>query len=221
MAGAPYHPGVATNPGLVIVGAGGFGREAYDLAVALNPPARPRWSSIVFATETTADTALLDAPLLHGTDAIEDGSEFVVAIGDGAVRRRIATALEARGLTPAVLVHPTAVVGSRVAIGPGSMVCSHVSISTNITIGRHVLLNVNSTVGHDAILDDYATIGPGCAVTGGVRIGVAATLGARCAVIPRLEVGDGSMVPAGSTVVRAVAAGTTWGMPARREPALG
>jgi sugar O-acyltransferase (sialic acid O-acetyltransferase NeuD family) len=140
----------------------------------------------------------------------------VVAIGDGPVRRRIATELEARGLTAAVLVHPTVTIGSRVRIGGGSMICALTSVSTNIDIGRHVLLNVNSSVGHDAVLDDYATVGPQCAVTGGVRIGTAATLGSRCAILPRLTVGAGAMVPAGSVVVRDVPPGATWGLPTRR-----
>ena len=179
---------------LVIVGAGGFGREVLDL-VELDPS----WSFL----GPTAELEHLDA-------------HYLIGIGEGAARRRIDEQATAWGRPAASIVHPSAHWGGDTEAGPGLVVCSHVSITTNIRMGRHVHVNLNVTIGHDCTIGDYVTFNPGAHISGRVSIGEGATVGTGAAVIPDVTIGAGAMVGAGAVVVRDVEPGTTVaGVPAR------
>ena len=208
------------DPGpLVIVGAGGFGRECVDIVDALNT--RGAGIDLLgFLDDGEVDAELLEAlrlPHLGGTgDPDPSWSRFVVGIGDGGVRRRLDTVLSAAGLTALTLVHPAATVGRAVTIGDGSVIAAGARITTNVRTGRAVDVHVNATVGHDANVDDYVSIFPGATVSGNVHLGHSVTIGTGANVLPGLHVGAGSSVGAGAVVIRDVDAQTTVaGVPAR------
>ena len=202
---------------LVIVGAGGHGREALSVVRA----ARPEWTFRGFVDDGTVDRHLLDqldAPLLGGIDVLtKTEDEFVIAIGDNETRRRVAAAIGRR--TRAVLVDPTAWIGSDVVLGDGAMLYPGSRCTTNVVIGRHTHLNCGATVSHDCRVGDFVSISPGALVNGGVTIGDGAFLGTGAIVLPGLEVGTGATIGAGSVVTSDVGSGQTLvGVPARPTP---
>jgi len=208
-----------TTP-LVIVGAGGLGRELHDIVEALNA-IEPVWDFLGFVDAEPARPELLSerGPLLGGDEVLgglPPGTHFVVAVGDNAVRRRLAAVAEDAGLVGAVLVHPRASVGPRrVDLGAGTVVAAGAAITTNVTIGRHGRVDQNATVAHDARLGDFVSISPGANVSGAVVIGDGVLVGTNAAIIQGLTVGDEVTIGAGAVVVRDVAAGeTVAGVPA-------
>ncbi|QCU79298.1 acetyltransferase [Citricoccus sp. SGAir0253] len=209
---------------MVIVGAGGFGREAADVVEAVNSAAgTPLWELSGFYDDAPAEknlTRLRQRGLAYlGPIPQEwDGTDisFVIGIGSPAVREILAARLERLGWEPAVLVHPAAVVGSRSLLGAGSVVCGGVQVSTNVQLGRHVHLNPNATIGHDAVLEDFVSVNPAVTVSGEVRVRTGTLLGAGSVVLQGLEVGPGALVGAAACVVRDVPAdATVKGVPAR------
>jgi sugar O-acyltransferase (sialic acid O-acetyltransferase NeuD family) len=194
---------------LLIVGAGGVGREALDVALALGRTVD------AFLDDGLADgeRRVRDLPVLRPDEA-EAGAEFVIGIADPVARERLAALLVTNGLVATTLVHPRAVVGPETTLGAGSLVMAGAHVSSSCTFDTHVQVHYNATVGHR--LDERVSVFPGANVGGTVHLGAGATVGSGAIVLQGLTVGAGAMVGAGAVVTRDVAPGTTVkGVPAR------
>lgn len=213
-----------TTAPLVIVGAGGFGREAADVAVASNSAS----DGVLWNLKGVFDDApsgsniarLQDRgiPYLGRIPAEWDGADinFIIGIGSPSIRQKLADRLERLRWKPAILVHPSAVIGSQVHLGLGTVVCGGAQISTNVRFGCHVHLNSNVTIGHDVVLDDYVSINPAATVSGDVHVETGTLIGAAATILQGLHVGSGSVVGASACVVRNVRSGAVVkGVPAR------
>ena len=167
---------VTTAAPIVVIGAGGFGREVHDVIVAINAAsADPVWHFLGFVDDGTPDPQLLgrrNARHLGGTNELPSmgGTFYVIGVGNPVARRRLAEQADAAGLRAATLVHPSATMGLDVEVGEGSIICSHVSITTNVRIGRHVHLDQNVAIGHDTTLRDFSRVNPGATVSGNVTL---------------------------------------------------
>ena len=216
--------GVKEERPLVIVGAGGFGREVLDVVNAINQRERV-WEVMGFVADDEPDTdvlARIGCPWLGPVGAFlasPSADHYVIGVGDPAARRSVAGQFDTAGLTPALLVHPSATIGADVELGAGSVICSHVSLTTNIRLGHHVHVNLNSTIGHDSRIADFVTINPLVAVSGDVTLQEDVTMGTLSSILQGLHVGAGSFVGAGAVVTKDVAPETTVvGVPAKPIP---
>lgn len=190
---------------LVIVGAGGFGREAFDVVDAVNADGGPTFEVLGFVADGEPDLATLapyGVPHLGPVDhlgSLPPDVGYVIAIGSPEARRRIDAQHRERPCP--VLVHPSATRGRAVEIGPGSVVCAGVRLTNNIRMGRHVHLNLNATVGHDARLGDYVTVSPLVAISGYVALDDDVMLGTGATLNPGVRVGARSVVGSGAAVL--------------------
>lgn len=202
---------------LLVVGAGGHGREALAVARAAN-----RWTAVALvddALENIAvqDEGLGDPTLVVGTTdvLISAGDDHVIAIGDPAVRRRVAGRIG--DAAPAVtLTDPSAWIGHDVTLGAGAMLYPGAVCTTNVRIGVHTHLNCGVIVSHDCRVGDFVSLSPGVKLNGAVTVHDGAFLGTGAIVLPGRTVGQGAVVAAGAVVVDDVAPETTvLGVPAR------
>lgn len=139
---------------------------------------------------------------------------FIIAIGNGAVREKIASLTDCKWYTA---IHPRAVVSDSAVIGEGSAIMANAVINADANIGKHVIVNTGSIVEHDCKIGDYSHIAPKSVVCGGTKIGKHAWLGTGSTTIHAVEVCDGVTVGAGGVVVKnIVEAGTYVGVPAKR-----
>lgn len=214
------------NQPVVIIGAGGFGREVLDVIDAIND----QWAESVgqgyeflgFLDDKRPNLDLLDA---RGVSHLGPVSKleylaadvgYLIGIGDGAVRRRLDDYGRSLSHPSPAVIHPSSTRGFDVQFGPGTVVCSHVSLTNNIRVGRHVHLNLNCTVGHDVVLGDYVTVSPLVAISGEVTVAAGAMLGTGSSINQRLTVGQSAVLGAGAAAVKDIADGVTAvGIPAR------
>ena len=211
---------MATLPQLVIIGAGGFGREMWAWAEQSVQFER-EWTLKGFiddnidALQNKPSPGRVLAAIKDYKPAAED--VFVCAIGVPELKRQCSELIAARGGRFTRLFHRTAVLGHNVEMAEGVILCPYAVASANNRLGRGVALNLHASVDHDATVGDWTQINCHCDLTASVEVGREVFFGSRCSVIPNVKIGDRAYIGAGSVVLRDVAPGfKVVGVPARR-----
>ena len=211
---------------LVIIGAGGMGREVAWLVQDINR-ASPTWDLLGFvdASPELQGKTVGGYPVLGGREwleqraavadknssaALDDSGNVirvVIAIGTSATRCKLVMGdLEPLNLRYATLVHPSVRMitsGPMAArIGVGSIVCANCVLTVDVCIGDHVIVSVACTVSHDAVVEDFATLLPSVNISGFSTVGTCAIVGTGSQVLECRTVGAGTVVGAGSVVVK-------------------
>lgn len=194
---------------VVIIGAGGFGREVVNVLTGL-------WGSdnlLGFIDDGDVDDAALErlgAPFLGTVDALAElDASYLIGIGNPATRRSVDDRAARHASPLSAVVDPSATIGGDVHLGPGTIVCPHAALTTNINAGRHLHVNLSATIGHDCTIGDYVTLAPAVNISGNVTVGDGVEFGTAAIVLPGLTIGAGSMVGAGAVATKNVEPGTT------------
>lgn len=220
---------MAPNGELVVIGAGGFGRETAE-AIRASNAAGATWRLLGYLDDdpALAGSCIDGVPVLGGISELADlpGASVVVCTGrpDSYLSRaRIVKELDLPADRYATIVHPAAAVSASSRIGPGSVLLAAAVLTTAVRIGSHVAVMPHVTLTHDDVVADFATLASGVRLGGGVNIGENAYVGAGAMVRENRSVGCCALVGMGSVVLGDVPAGQVWtGVPARylRDSAL-
>lgn len=207
---------------LVVVGAGGHGREVVDaiLATAAESDVVP---SVGVVDDDPRSAERLQAlavrhlgPLAVLEGMAGAGCRYVLGVGSEDARAALDRRFSQLGLRPAVIVHPAASIGVGNDLGPGVVLFAGARVTTNVRLGRHTHVNVNASVSHDCVIGDHTTISPGAVVAGACTVGDRVLIGAGASVLQGRTIGDDARVGAGAVVVDDVPPGVTVvGVPAR------
>lgn len=194
---------------VVILGAGGFGRELrcwYERVS--HRQSMPRLAGFLDERTELHGLDLLEVPVLGGADWLASRRHVGVLLGVGLprVKAAIVARLAEWNLTFPALVDPSANLGGDIRIGQGVVVCAGVTITTAVELQAFSMVNINATIGHDSVIGSFSTISPGANLSGYTRIGEGVDLGTGAITIPGKSIGAWSVVAAGAVVTADVPA---------------
>ncbi len=208
---------------IVILGAGGFAREASLLIEEINEnlTSLDKWKLLGFIDEdqTKWGLNLRGYPVLGGWEAlvkISDQVQVIGAVGNPEAKRHMIEMAEAQSREFATLIHPEISLSDDVNIGKGSLINKGCIFTTNISVGSHVSVNPGCGIGHDTFVDNYTTLMWHVNISGMVIVGKGCLLGTGSTILQGKKVGDWSIVGAGAVVTRDLPPGcTAVGVPAK------
>lgn len=203
---------------LIIVGAGGFGREALYMALDINKKSQ-RWRIKGFIDDNinALDGINCDYQIIGRIFEWEPAENEVFAMGlaNPKTKESLANLLIPRGAKFVSLIHPRADIQPFTTIGDGCVISGNSTIGDNVTIGKFVHI-AGSMVGQDSIINDYSTT-TGYANIASATIGKRVFVGSHSVVLNHLTVGDDAFICAGSIVFTKVKSGTkVFGCPAKK-----
>lgn len=210
---------MSANRCVVVVGAGGMGREA-GAWVADAHDAGTLGPLIGFVDDdATRHGGRIDGlPVLGGTNWLKgrDDIAAVVAVGQPTIRQELMERLELWGVALTSLLHPSSLVGPGTSLGVGSILCPGTVLTRDIRLGRGVIVNYGAALGHDAQIGEFSFIAPGVHVAGNVTVGARCWIGVGSSIVQGVTMGADVVIGAGAVVVSDLPNGVTaLGVPAR------
>ena len=203
---------------IIIVGAGGFGREAYYRIKAVNSVV-PTWNIKGFINDIPVDLKAkkIDAPIL-GTIKDWKPSEnevFAMGIASPHGKEAVAGILKSRGAKFATIIHPAAFVEETAILGEGCMISRGSTIGDCAVLGNFVHVS-GSMIGQDAEIGDFATT-TGFANITNAKLGKRVFVGSHAVILNGRRIDDDAFICAGSIVFHNIKSGVkVLGNPARR-----
>lgn len=205
---------------VLILGAGGTGRDLVDWSEELRVAGRPlTYLGFLDDDPTKQGTSIAGLTVLGPISVAAQHPQVMLldALGSPGSYRARAEALA--GIAPGrfqTLIHPLARVSPSATIGVGSILYPFVFIGPDVRIGAHVTVLSHASINHDATIGEHTIVASHVALGGNVRIGRSAYLGMRATVREGCAVGAEAMVGMGAVVTADVPAGATVaGVPAR------
>lgn len=201
---------------IVIVGAGGFGRELLHWAQDAFPADKFRIKGFLCKDPSELDKFRVNLPILGDENKydVKDNDRFLFAVGDVDVKQRVVSTLKRKGAQFISLIHPTARVFPTARIGEGVVICPFVTVSDCAEVGDFVTLNYYSSCGHDTKIGPYCILSPYAIVGGASILEERVFMGMHATVAPCKQVGRGSKISANSAAMYDVPPNTfVYGVP--------
>lgn len=193
---------------LLIIGAGGHGRVAADIAKRIG------YQEIAFLDDEPREGVI--ASTSQFIQFIDD-SDFFVAIGNSSTRESIQRNLMNANASVVTLIHPSAIIADGVKIGQGCLVSAGAIICVDAVIGDGTIVNTSASVDHDCVIENFVHIAVGAHVCGTVNIGSRTWVGAGATVNNNVNIVGDCMIGVGAVVVSSITeSGTYTGVPARK-----
>jgi sugar O-acyltransferase (sialic acid O-acetyltransferase NeuD family) len=188
---------------IIIVGAGGFGREILDTIKYINN-IELTYEIVGFVDSTIEKGNIVNGvPVLGGNEVLESYTDASLIIGfaDPHHRKHFFELHRDRFNFP-VIIHPTAIISEYAEIGSGSIIQAFCIVASNSIIGNCVVINARSGVGHDSYVGSYTSIQSFCDITGNSKVGNLCFFGTGVKLIPKLTIASESYLCAGAVVFK-------------------
>ena len=204
---------------IVIVGAGGVGRETSLIIQQINE-LESTWNLIGFIDDDVNSwgNVINGYPVIGGMDSLEKLSldtYVVVAIANYKVKKRIVNKINNK-FKFATIVHPRVWLHDYMTLGEGTIIYEGAILTTNIKVGNHVIISPKCGIGHDSIIKDYVSLLWNVNISGNDIIEEGVMMGSASTVIQGKRIGKGSTVGAGAVVIDNIDSySTVVGVPAK------
>lgn len=206
---------------IIIVGAGGFGRELLQWIKDINE-VKPTWEIAGFLDDNlhALDEYEHDTPIIGTINDWQPKEDevFALAFGSPEPKRKIVEILKAKFAKFANIIHPTAILSEFAHYGEGLIMFPYSKLSCNSSVGNFVTI-LSTMIGHDTTIGDYTVISGGCNIVRNVVIGNDVFLAAGVSIAQDVHIGDNCYLGLGSVILKDVQPNSkTFGNPARIMP---
>lgn len=189
---------------LVIIGAGGVGRETALIVQQINQ-LDDTWNLVGFVDDNLDNfgKVINGYSVIGGIDTLELLDEdyyVVIAIANYKVKKSIVERLKGK-FRFATIVHPKVWIHDFMTLGEGSIIYEGAILTSNIEIGNHVIICPKCGVGHDSKVKDYVSLLWNVNVSGNDLIEEGVLMGTGSTVIQGKTIGKGATIGAGAVVV--------------------
>ena len=191
---------------LYIIGAGGHGKVASDLAICMKS-----YDEIIFLDDNKiAGSEVLGLKVIGKINfeliknLVHKNTNFFVAIGDNLKRAEIQNKLIKYKANIATLIHPNATISRFSSIDEGALVCAGAILGPAVKVGKGTIINHASTVDHDSKVGNFSHVCPHASLSGHTQIGDFSTIGTGARVIPGINIGENCLVGAGAVVTKSI-----------------
>lgn len=203
---------------IVIIGAGGYGREVTWLLEDINKE-NPQWNILGFIddNESIQGKQLGEYKVIGTTDYLfEKELTVVIAIANPFIRREVYNKLkDTKNIFP-TLIHPSVIYSDSVTFGQGVIVSAGSIVTIDITIEDFVIIDRGCNIGHDTKISKFSTLLPSTTVSGNVHIEENLLIGTGSTIIQGLTLGENSIIGAGAVVTKDIPMNcTAVGIPAK------
>ncbi len=197
---------------LIIVCAGGFGREVYYMAKSIG-----KWNIKGFIDDNlnALDGVNIALPIIGTIKDWVPSENEVFALGVSAPKTKevIVNIMKAKGANFETLIAPHSRIIESATIGEGCIISG--SIGDCVKIGNYVNV-MGSMIGQDSTIDDFSTT-TGYTNIASANLGKRVFVGSHAVVLNGRRVGDDAFVCAGSIVFNNVKPGVkVMGNPAKK-----
>jgi sugar O-acyltransferase (sialic acid O-acetyltransferase NeuD family) len=203
---------------LVIIGAGGLGREVAQYVQEINAY---ELLGYIDEDETKLGLEYNQIKVLGNMETLAElakKQEIYVfcAIAKPSIKHKMQTKLMSIGCKTINIIHPTAYLTPSVTLGTNVLIGPMCVLTTNITIGSFVHINPQCGIGHDTVIADYATLYWAVNTGGFVQVGCDAELGSKTFIKQGVILAENVVSAAGAVIVKDVPPNVTVkGVPAR------
>ncbi|MEI6880473.1 MAG: acetyltransferase [Bacteroidota bacterium] len=204
---------------LIIIGARGFGREIYNVAIQTKEY-NTKWTIGGFLdNKKDALDGFKGYPqILSSVEdyEVQENDLFICALGDVKYKKKYVSLILGKGGKFINIIHPTSIININVKLGIGVIICPFTYISNDVTIGNFTTIQTHSAIGHDVQIGDYCQINALTFLGGFAEIKEGATMNPGSGVVPRGNIGENTIVGINSTVLKNTKPNSTvYGNPAK------
>lgn len=194
---------------IILVGFGGHAKSVIDSIEKSN-----RYCIIGY-TDIAAKEAYRGYKYLGSDDVLQEyydkGVRFafitVGYMGRDRLRDSLYKKLKEIGFQLPVIVDPTAVLAEDAAIGEGTFIGKNCIINSAVNIGKMCIINTGAVIEHENQIDDFTHVAVCAVLCGKVLIAAHCFIGANTTLIQNIKVGEGSVIGAGSIILRDILPG--------------
>ena len=150
---------------IVIIGAGGFGREVRWLIERINLVHGNTWHLLGYVDKEIAlGTNIYGLPVL-GDDSFfkkyKDILHVAIAISSPTIRKKVAERIiQYSNVRFPNLIDPSVIYSPCLQIGQGNIICCGSNLTVQVRICDFVIINPSCAVGHDSFLNSFVTLYP-------------------------------------------------------------
>ena len=169
---------------LIIIGAGGFGREMFGHITRINEEIAPTWNFLGFiddgATDTKEGLAVLGG--LEDFLKMDRHIQYFIAIANMEVREKIAKRCKEAGFTSASIIGDKVILSPGCKLGEGIYLGGGCVLKRNAKIGDFCIIQGSTYLGRDTEIGPFTSVMTSSCFGSNVKIGKYNYFGLRCNV---------------------------------------